>query len=54
MRIEKLQSSLEVQELRLTERISEREVERALKASSSKKNQKKSWSESKKRHGGGY
>ncbi|XP_058774565.1 uncharacterized protein LOC131648853 [Vicia villosa] len=40
MRIEELQSSLEAQELRLTERTSEREVEQALKASFVKKDQK--------------
>src|SRR3954469_13204194 len=51
MRIEELQSSLEAQELRLTERTSEREVEQALKASFVKKDQKHSWSESKNRHG---
>lgn len=54
MRIEELQSSLDAQELHLTKRTSEREVEQALKASSSKKNQKQSWSEAKKIHGGGY
>ena len=37
MKIEELQSSLEVHELRLTERTSEREVEQALKASVVKK-----------------
>src|SRR3954465_3076079 len=51
MRIEELQSSLEAQELRLTERTSEREVEQALKASFVKKDQKHSWSESKNRRG---
>ncbi|XP_058733402.1 uncharacterized protein LOC131605013 [Vicia villosa] len=40
MRIEELQSSLEAQELRMTERTSEREVEQALKASFIKKDQK--------------
>src|SRR3954469_9221193 len=40
MRIEELQSSLEAQKLRLTERTSEREVEQALKASFVKKDQK--------------
>ncbi|XP_058733492.1 uncharacterized protein LOC131605114 [Vicia villosa] len=40
MRIKELQSSLEAQELRLTERTSEREVEQALKASFVKKDQK--------------
>ena len=40
MRIEELQSSLEVQELRLTERTSEREVEQTLKAYFVKKDQK--------------
>src|SRR3954468_23715273 len=40
MRIEDLQSSLEAQELRLTERTSEREVEQALKAYFVKKDQK--------------
>lgn len=44
MRIEGLQSSLEAQELRLSERTSEREVEQPLKASFVKKDQKKSWS----------
>ncbi|KAK2453079.1 hypothetical protein QL285_000809 [Trifolium repens] len=53
MRIEELQSSLEAQELRLTERNSEREVEqRALKADSGKNHQKKSWSEAKRRSDG--
>ncbi|XP_050888532.1 uncharacterized protein LOC127093633 [Lathyrus oleraceus] len=52
MRIKELQSSLEAQELCLTERTFEREVEQSLKASSGKKNQKQSWSEAKKRHGG--
>ncbi|KAK2363413.1 hypothetical protein QL285_088402 [Trifolium repens] len=53
MRIEELQSSLEAQELRLTERNSEREVEQhALKADSGKNYQKKSWSEAKKRSDG--
>ncbi|WJX16386.1 hypothetical protein P8452_06418 [Trifolium repens] len=53
MRIEELQSSLEAQELRLTERNSEREVEQqALKAASEKKYQKKSWSEAKNRSDG--
>ncbi|XP_050876797.1 uncharacterized protein LOC127080519 [Lathyrus oleraceus] len=47
---EKMQSSLEAQELHLTERTSEREVEQALKASFVKKDQKQSWSEAKKRH----
>lgn len=46
-----MQSSLEAQELRLTERTSEREVEYALKAYSVKKDQKQSWLEAKKRHG---
>ncbi|XP_050890894.1 uncharacterized protein LOC127096355 [Lathyrus oleraceus] len=50
MRIKELQSSLEAQELRLTERASEREVEQALKASFVKKVQKQSWSEAKKIH----
>lgn len=54
MKIEELQSSLEAQELRLTGRNYEREVEQALKASSVKKNQKQSWLEAKKRHGCGY
>ena len=40
MRIEESQTSLEAQELRLTERTSEREVEQALKASFVKKDQK--------------
>jgi hypothetical protein len=41
MRIEELQTSLEAQELRLTERTSEREVEQqALKADSGKNHQK--------------
>ena len=40
MRIEELQSSLEAQELRLSERTSEREAEQALKASFVKKDQK--------------
>ena len=40
MRIEELQSSLEAQELRLTERTYEREVEQALKASFVKKDHK--------------
>ena len=54
MRIKELQSSLEAQELRLDERTSEREVEQqALKAVSGEKHQKQSWSEAKKRHGGG-
>ena len=53
MRIEELQSSLEAQELRLTERNSEREVEQqALKADSGKNYQKKSWSEAKRRSDG--
>ena len=53
MRIEELQSSLEAQELRLTERNSEREVEQqALKAASGKKHQKQSWSEAKRRSDG--
>ncbi|KAK2405626.1 hypothetical protein QL285_054842 [Trifolium repens] len=53
MRIEELQSSLEAQELRLTERNSEREVEQqALKADSGKNYQKKSWSETKRRSDG--
>ncbi|KAK2376919.1 hypothetical protein QL285_077661 [Trifolium repens] len=53
MRIEELQSSLEAQELRLTERNSEREVEQqALKAASEKKYQKKSWSKAKNRSDG--
>ncbi|KAK2366172.1 hypothetical protein QL285_079584 [Trifolium repens] len=53
MRIEELQGSLEAQELRLTERASEREVEQqALKAASGKKHQKKSWSETKRRSDG--
>ncbi|KAK2366943.1 hypothetical protein QL285_080272 [Trifolium repens] len=53
MRIEELQSSLEAQELRLTERNSEREVEQqALKAASEIKYQKKSWSEAKNRSHG--
>lgn len=52
MRIEELQRSLEAQELHLTERTSEREVEWALKASSSKKNHKLSWSEANKRDNG--
>lgn len=54
MRIEEMQSSLEVQESCLTERTSEREVEQALKVSSGKKNQKQSWYEANKRHVGGY
>lgn len=40
MRIKEQHSILEAQELRLTERNLEREVEQAMKASSSKKNQK--------------
>ncbi|KAK2372692.1 putative mitochondrial protein [Trifolium repens] len=53
MRIEELQSNLEAQELRLTERNSEREVEQqALKADSGKNYQKKSWSETKRRSNG--
>src|ERR1051325_8634738 len=40
MKIEELQSSLEVHELRFTDRTSEREVEQALKASFVKKDQK--------------
>jgi hypothetical protein len=53
MRIEELQSSLEAQELCLTERNSEREVEQqALKADSGKNYQKKSWSEAKRRSDG--
>ncbi|KAK2372329.1 hypothetical protein QL285_073474 [Trifolium repens] len=53
MRIEEVQSSLEAQELRLTERNSKREVEQqALKADSGKNYQKKSWSEAKKRSDG--
>jgi hypothetical protein len=53
MRIEELQSSLEAQELRLTERNSKREVEQqALKADSGKNYQKKSWSKTKRRSDG--
>jgi hypothetical protein len=53
MRIEELQSSLEAQELRLTVRNSEREVEQqALKADSGETYQKKSWSEIKRRSDG--
>ncbi|XP_050898000.1 uncharacterized protein LOC127104903 [Lathyrus oleraceus] len=53
MRIEKLQSSLETQKLRLTERNSEMEVEhQALKAASSKKYHKQSWSRARKRSDG--
>ncbi|KAK2368483.1 hypothetical protein QL285_081674 [Trifolium repens] len=53
MRIEELQSSLEAQELRLTERNSEREVQQqALKAASEMKYQKKSWSEAKNKSDG--
>lgn len=44
IRIEELQSSLEAQELRMTEIKSEREVEPALKASTDKKNHKHSLS----------
>ncbi|XP_050918745.1 uncharacterized protein LOC127136196 [Lathyrus oleraceus] len=51
VRIKELQISIEAQELRLTERTSEREVEQTLKASFVKKDQKQSWSEAKKRHG---
>ena len=51
MRIEELQSSLELQQLRLTERTSEREAEQALKPSFVKKDTKQSWSKAKKRHG---
>ncbi|WJX37062.1 hypothetical protein P8452_24874 [Trifolium repens] len=47
MRLDELQSSLEAQELRMTERTSEREEQQALKAASGKKHQKKSWSEAK-------
>ena len=54
MRIEELQSSLETQELRLIERTSEREVEQALKVSFGNKSQKKSWSEGKNIHDGGF
>ncbi|XP_050876368.1 uncharacterized protein LOC127080082 [Lathyrus oleraceus] len=54
MRAKVLQSSLEAQELRLTERTSKREVEQTLKESSSKKNQKHSWLDAKKRHDDGY
>lgn len=53
MRIKELQSISEAQELRLTERNSERDFEQDLKASSCKKNQKQTWLEAKKRHGGG-
>ncbi|XP_050920354.1 uncharacterized protein LOC127137988 [Lathyrus oleraceus] len=53
MRIKELQSSLETQELRLTERTSEREVGQALKESSGNKSQKWSLLEDKKRHSGG-
>jgi hypothetical protein len=53
MRLEELQSSLEAQELRLTERTSEREVEQqALKSASGRKDQKKTWSEAKRRSDG--
>lgn len=53
MIIEELQCSLEAQELRLTERNSKKEVEQqALKATSSKKYQKQSWSEAMKRSDG--
>lgn len=44
MRIEKLHSSLEAQELQLTKRNSEREPERALKSFFVKKNKKQAWS----------
>ncbi|XP_050897536.1 uncharacterized protein LOC127104394 [Lathyrus oleraceus] len=54
MRIEEFHISLEAQELRLIERTSEREVEQALKASSKKESKEQSWSEVKKRHGGGF
>ena len=54
MSIEELQSSLEAQEQRLTERTYERDVEQALKASFGKNSQKQSWSEAKKRHGGHF
>lgn len=54
MRVEELQSSLEAQKLHMTEKNSEGEVEQALKASSGKKNQKQSWSQAKKKYGGGY
>ncbi|XP_050909173.1 uncharacterized protein LOC127122942 [Lathyrus oleraceus] len=50
MRIEELHISLEAQELHLTERTSEREVEQILKASFVKQEQKQSWSEAKKRY----
>ncbi|XP_058749389.1 uncharacterized protein LOC131622379 [Vicia villosa] len=52
MRIKEFQSILEAQELCLTEITSEREVEWALKASFSRKTQKPSSLEAKKRHGG--
>ncbi|KAK2352988.1 hypothetical protein QL285_090671 [Trifolium repens] len=55
MRIEELQSSLEAQELRLTERNSERKVEQqALKAAFGKNYHKKSWSEAKRRSDGKF
>lgn len=54
MRIEDLQNSLEIQELRIIERNSEREVEQTLKVSSSKKNQKQSCLEVKKKHSDDY
>ena len=53
MRIEELQSSLEAQELRLTKRNSEREIEQTLKAYFAKKNKKWAWLENKKKNGGG-
>ncbi|XP_050914978.1 uncharacterized protein LOC127129917 [Lathyrus oleraceus] len=48
MRIKELQNSLEVQELRLIERTSQREVEQDLKAIFVKKDQKQSWSDPRK------
>lgn len=54
MRIEYVQSILEEQELRLTERTYEREVEQAMKVSYGKKSKKKSLSEANKRHDGGF
>ena len=57
MRIEELQSSLEAQELRLTERNSEQELNalksQTLKVSSGKKNQKQGQLENKKKYDGG-
>ncbi|XP_050902017.1 uncharacterized protein LOC127109618 [Lathyrus oleraceus] len=58
MRIEELQIRLEAQELHLTERKFEQELEQALKAqtlkaSSGKKNQKQEWIEERNNYGGG-